>query len=111
MYHEPSDIECAMYERTQMGFPVVGPLTRDQQQEENAYAKYHEDMEREYNLLQAWPRLDRRSAVAFNSECDVCEHLRPVLYGQEACTLGYPGHPGAEWTQFRVCLKCLKGGI
>ena len=72
-----------------------------------AYRKYHEDMEREMRTLESTPRLDGRPAVALEAECDQCGQRKPVLYGQDACTLGYPGHPGAEWTSFQLCEQCL----
>lgn len=74
-----------------------------------AYRQYHEDMENEMQLLDAMPKLDGRPAVALNRECDQCGQVKPVLYGQDACTLGYPGHPGAEFTSFQLCEDCLTG--
>lgn len=71
------------------------------------YREYHEAMEREMRLLDSMPRLEGRSAVALDSECEQCGQVKSVLYGQDACTLGYPGHPGAEWTSFQLCEKCL----
>jgi hypothetical protein len=74
------------------------------------YRQYHEDLEREMATLQAMPRLNGRAAIALDSECDQCGQVKPVLYGQDACTLGYPGHPGAEWTTFQLCEPCLTKG-
>jgi hypothetical protein len=70
--------------------------------------EYYEAMEREHLALQAVPKVKGHEAVSFDGECDRCGKTKHILYGHTACTLGYPGHPGAEFTQFQVCEECVE---
>jgi len=72
-----------------------------------ALASYYEAMEAEHEKLMALGSFKGHQAAALDAECDRCGQVRDVLYEQTACTLGYPGHPGAEWTAFQVCQGCL----
>jgi hypothetical protein len=74
-----------------------------------AYLAWCEESEREQERLQREPRVKGRPASSFDAECDRCGKVKPVLYATDACTIGYPGHPGAEWTTFETCADCLTG--
>lgn len=43
-------------------------------------------------------------AAGNRSVCDACGE-RAVRH-RTACTLGYPGHPGAEFTEYHTCEAC-----
>jgi len=68
---------------------------------------YYEAMEAEQAKLSAMPSVRGCRPVALEAECESCGQVRAVLYERVACTLGYSGHPGAEWTAFQVCGGCL----
>jgi hypothetical protein len=73
----------------------------------DAEAAYYAELEAEQERLAKLPRVDGLSAVDEDGECDRCGE-RAVLYGRTACTLGYPGHPGAEFTTFQICAPCAQ---
>lgn len=107
MYDELTDTDLAVMDRQMLNVCPFGPLTRDEYDSVVAYEQYQMESVAEYERLEAMPRCQGRPAVAENSECDSCGKVKDVVYGQTACTLGYPGHPGAEFTEFRICGDCL----
>ena len=77
-------------------------------EQDREYEAYMEEAYQEHLRLEAEPKVKGCSAVAFDSECESCGETRPVVYGRDVYTLGYPGHPGAEITVFHVCKECLE---
>ena len=94
-YDGPDDLDCAMYERIQFRFPPVGPLTREQTAEEEAYTRYQEESEREYKAEQA---------AGGRTICPECGH-RSVTH-RTVVTYGYAGHPGADYSDLAKCERC-----
>jgi hypothetical protein len=75
-------------------------------EEAAAYDAYHAEMEAEHERLMAIPPVKGHRAKVESGECESCGKTA-VLYDLVACTLGYPGHPGAEFTAFGICEACL----
>jgi hypothetical protein len=73
---------------------------------DESYERYQAEAAAEYERLRRLPRVNGLEAVAENAECERCGKRVVVVYARVACTLGYPGHPGAEFTQFQVCADC-----
>lgn len=69
--------------------------------------EYYEALEAEHKALEAIPPVGGHRACALDSECDSCGKKKSVLFSHTAATLGYPGHPGVEYTEFRICENCL----
>lgn len=93
---EPTELEMALYERHHSaGFPYIGPLTRDQMAKEVAYEQYNIDSLAEHEL---------QMKHGGRELCPQC-NKRGVL-SSAVCTLGYPGHPGAEFSTLRECEFC-----
>lgn len=57
--------------------------------------RYYEAMEREE---------DARVAAGGREICPDCGER--AVKSQDVCTLGYPGHPGAEFSVYRTCENC-----
>lgn len=94
-FNEPSELDLAILDRLQMGFPPIGPLTREQQENEDSYLRYHEEMEAEYQAQQA---------AGGRTICPSCGQ-RAVKHSS-VVTLGYAGHPGAEYSDYGHCENC-----
>lgn len=92
---EPSDLDWAITARVMMGHPAIGPLTSAQQDEVDAYEAYQEESALEYEAQQA---------AGGRTICPQCGN-RSVKH-RAVCTLGYPGHPGAEFSDFASCERC-----
>lgn len=73
-----------------------------------AYEAHMAAMEEEQRQLDKIPPVKGHRAVDLNGSCEQCNTVGTV-YDLTACTLGYPGHPGAEFTSFHVCKECLEG--
>jgi len=71
-----------------------------------AEAAYYAEREAEQQRLDKLPRVRGKRAVVESAACEQCG-TTTVLYERVACTLGYPGHPGAEYTAFQLCAECL----
>lgn len=76
--------------------------------ERSAEDWYYEDRDAEEARLAKLPMIDGCRAVTEDGECEGCGETT-VLYERVACTLGYAGHPGAEFTAFQVCTRCCLG--
>lgn len=61
------------------------------------YRRYHEEMEREEEAY---------IAAGYRHICPECG-VRAAKDGT-ACTYGYPGHPGADYTAYLNCEACGK---
>lgn len=94
-YSEPTDLELAIYDRLQMRFPAIGPLTREQQEEEAAYERYCEESAAEY---------EAQEAAGGRTICPACGE-RAVTH-RSVITLGYAGHPGTEYSNLSDCGNC-----
>lgn len=92
--HDPGDESTHEYEDPPMDMAEV---------------HYWLEREEEEARLNDLPRYNGIRASFEHEECDACGKEQ-ILYPQTACTLGYPGHPGAEFTTFHVCGFCLDGG-
>jgi hypothetical protein len=90
---EPTDLELALWERdANLGWGFAGPLTREQAEAEAAYERYCIEREEEH---EAQERAGGRTI------CPACGN-RSVRHSS-VCTLGYPGHPGAEFSGYARC--------
>lgn len=67
---------------------------------------HYEELEAEQARLAALPRFKGHRAVSDSHLCDQCGK-GGILYEATYCTLGHPGHPGAEFTSFQLCARCL----
>lgn len=90
--YEPTELEEAIMCRVMMGQPPVGPLTLAQVEEEEAYTRYYEEMEREQ---------EAQDAAGGRTICPECGHRSVTHRG--VVTLGYRGHPGAEESTLYKC--------
>lgn len=90
--HEPTDLDLAILDRLQMRLPAIGPLTLDQQESVEAYERYCEEMAAEY---------EAQEAAGGRTICPECGN-RSVKH-RSVVTLGYAGHPGAEWSDLAEC--------
>jgi hypothetical protein len=59
--------------------------------------RYHEEQDREYEL---------ELKHGGKKRCDSCGKFAVEV--KAVCTLGYPGHPGAEFTSYHRCTNCGK---
>lgn len=82
------------------GFGAIGPLTREQVEAEAAYERHMLEMEAEE---------EARIAAGGREICRKCG-VRAVV-SSDVCTLGYPGHPGAEFSVYRKCESCGHGEL
>lgn len=90
---EPTALDIALWERhAVLGWPFVGPLTREQAEAEARYEAYMAESEAEH---EAQLRADGRTI------CPRCG--RRSVKHSTVCTLGRPGHPGAEMSGFAKC--------
>ena len=90
-----TEFEIMQLERVAQGQPPVGPLTRAQHEDELAYAQYMAESLAEY---------EARDAAGGRTICDRCGERKMVW--RSVCTLGYPGHPGAEMSEYGKCENC-----
>lgn len=90
-----AELAWAMADRAQLGHPPVGPLTLQQAGELDAYDAYHAEMEAEYEAEQA---------AGGRTVCPQCGE-RKVRH-RSVVTLGYEGHPGAEYSDLAECENC-----
>jgi hypothetical protein len=90
-----SDMEVAMWDREQLGLHTYGPLTREEAEKEAKYEAFMQEEADEY---------DAREAAGGRTVCPACGN-RTVTH-TSVCTLGYPGHPGAEFSDFERCEAC-----
>ena len=92
--YEPTELELALYDRmATLGWGYVGPLTQEQAAALASYEAYQAESEAEYEAQQ---RAGGRTV------CPQCGN-RSVKHST-VCTLGYPGHPGAEMSGYAQCL-------
>jgi hypothetical protein len=73
---------------------------------DEAYDRYCEEAAAEHKRLMKIPMVKGCPAVEESGKCEGCGK-ETVLYSRTSCTLGYPGHPGAEFTDFHICEGCL----
>lgn len=92
---EPTELEWAIMDRTNHALPAVGPLTAEQQQQLDAYERYQDESAAEYEAEQA---------AGGRTICDQCGE-RSVVH-RTVCTLGYVGHPGADYSDLATCERC-----
>jgi len=88
---EPTDWEIAVWDREGQNLPI-GPLTLEQHESEVAFAAYREEEQREY---------EEQMRLGGRTICPEC-HNRSVKHST-VCTLGYPGHPGADYSDYGKC--------
>lgn len=94
------DLEWAIAERAMMNLPLVGPLTKEQQEGVDAYEAYHAEEAQEH---------EAREASGGRTICPVCGH-RSVTH-RSVITLGHVGHPGAEYSDLASCERCPYRGL
>lgn len=90
--HEPSDLDWAVADRLGMGLPAIGPLTLKETEGVAAYEQYMEESAREY---------EEQERAGGRTICPKCGN-RSVKHST-VCTYGYPGHPGADYSDYGVC--------
>jgi hypothetical protein len=90
--YEPTDLDLYMMERASLRVCVFGPLTRD---EHEMIERYEAHMEAEERENDAYMAAGRRSI------CPKCGERS--VRDSAVVTLGYAGHPGAEWSQMYEC--------
>ncbi len=91
--YEPTEI--AMIDRYSIGIRYFGPLTREDAEIVDAFDRHMEELEVEH---------DAQMAAGGRMICDHCGE-RAVKH-ESVCTLGYAGHPGAEFSVMTKCEKC-----
>lgn len=94
-YEELTDVQWAMLDRQQFWFLPMGPLTRDQQESMEAYERYCEEMNAEY---------EAQDAAGGRTICPSCGQ-RSVTH-RSVITLGHEGHPGSEYSDLAECESC-----
>ena len=95
MFTEPTDLEYAMWDRQSHGLVAVGPLTQEDQERQDAYDSWCEEQGREDEAL---------DAAGGRTICPQCGN-RSVTH-RSVVTLGYAGHPGAEYSDLAECESC-----
>ena len=78
-----------------IGFGYIGPLTHQQAASWSSWERYQAECQAEYKA---------RMEAGGKSVCPECKQ-RTVKH-RDVCTIGYPGHPGAEWSDFSECTSC-----
>lgn len=92
---EPTDLELAMWDRASVGINYFGPLTQKDAEAVASYEAWCEESEREHELeMQHGGR----------TRCPNCDQFE--VEHHDAYTVGYPGHPGAEISDYAVCRNC-----
>ena len=92
---EPTDLEYAMWDRQSHGLVAIGPLMREDQERQDAYDAYCLAQEQDYAEEQA---------AGGRTICPQCGK-RSVTH-RSVVTLGYAGHPGAEYSDLAKCESC-----
>lgn len=94
-YDDMTELDWMMLDRQQHGLVPVGPLTADQQESMDAYDRYNEEQFAEH---------EAQEAAGGRTICEECG-LRLVVH-RTVCTYGYPGHPGADYSDYGRCEGC-----
>ena len=89
------DLYMSMEGRRQLLVCPFGPLTKIEQATVDAYEAHMVEAEKEYEAQQA---------AGGRTICPQCGQ-RSVTHSS-VVTLGYAGHPGAEWSEYKQCESC-----
>jgi hypothetical protein len=92
---EPSDLELAIVDRIQLNVCPFGPLTLEQHEAVESYEQYMQESYAEHLA---------EEAAGGRTICQQCGN-RSVTH-RSVVTLGYAGHPGAEYSDLGSCEEC-----
>lgn len=92
---EPTDLDLAIIDRRALGLVGFGPLTKEEAESEAAYERY---------MAEEMAEFEAQQAAGGRTVCPKCGE-RSVTH-RSVCTLGYPGHPGAEFSDLAECEVC-----
>jgi len=95
MHDDELELYLAIMDRLNLSVCGFGPLTREEQEIVDAYERYNEECEAEYEAQQA---------AGGRTICPNCGE-RSVKH-RSVITLGYAGHPGAEYSNLAECERC-----
>jgi hypothetical protein len=93
--YEEYERQESMQFRRSMGFPPIGPLTLEQSVTARKYEQY---------MLEQIEEHEAQDRAGGRTICPQCGE-RSVKHST-VLTLGYEGHPGAEYSGYAECEKC-----